>query len=78
LLDPASGRYRVVDLDDLALVHRLGVVDDALLHRILECAQSLLDSFEEGFPPPELATLAAAQSQLDWLPNIPMTSRPSV
>lgn len=67
LLDPASGRYRLVDLDDLALVHELGIVDDALLRRILHSTQSLLHALENDFPPVEMTKRSAIMRQLGWL-----------
>jgi hypothetical protein len=64
---PSSGRYRVVDLDDLADVHQLGVVDDLLLHHILQSSQALLDSLENAFPPVELTKMSALMRQIGWL-----------
>jgi hypothetical protein len=67
LLDPASGRYLLEDLDDLALVHELGIVDDALLHRILQTTQNLLHTLETDFPPVEMTKRGAIMRQLGWL-----------
>ena len=66
-LDPEGSRYRVADLDDLAEVHELGLVDDDLLHRILRSTQLLLHSLDDCFPPAELSELGGLLGSLGWL-----------
>ena len=64
VLDPRGMRFRVADLDDLALVHQPGAVDDALLRQILRSTQALLDCLQRGFTPPELSRLPAFLREL--------------
>ena len=67
LWNPSSNRYRVEDLDDLALVHQLGIIDDVLLHHIMHSTQLLLAALEHSFPPMELTKMNAVMRQLGWL-----------
>lgn len=59
--------HSVLDLDDLATAHAIGLVDGEELQAILRSTQELVDLLRHGeFPPPELQNRREIIRELGW------------